>query len=204
LPPSKSKVFALGESGLEQELGAENVPFIGGTDPAYRREFDISKDFATIADGSALDPEVGCVLLGLDFHINYLKMSLALAYVQRGAVFLATNTDNTLPAGNSFFPGAGSVGAGIVNAVGRDPTAMGKPSQAMMRAIEGKFQMDKSRTCMIGDKLSTDIQFGVEGGLGGTLMVLTGVSKKEEFLEEDTAVKPSVYLDKLGDLLLAR
>jgi 4-nitrophenyl phosphatase len=73
-----------------------------------------------------------------------------------------------------------------------------------MRAIEGKFHMDKNRTCMIGDRLNTDIQFGIEGGLGGTLMVLTGVSTKEELLNEDAAVKPSVYLDKLGDLLLAQ
>jgi 4-nitrophenyl phosphatase len=111
---------------MEQELGAENLVFIGGTDPAYRRDFDSSKDFAAIADGSALDPEVGCVLMGLDFHINYLKMSLAMAYVQRGAVFLATNTDSTLPAANSLFPGAGSIGAGIVKAVGHEPTALGK------------------------------------------------------------------------------
>jgi 4-nitrophenyl phosphatase len=112
---------------MEQELGAENVAFIGGTDPAYRRDFDSSKDFAAIADGSGLDREVGCVLMGLDFHINYLKMSLALAYLQRGAVFLATNTDSTLPAAHSLFPGAGSIGAGIVKAVGQEPTALGKP-----------------------------------------------------------------------------
>jgi 4-nitrophenyl phosphatase len=74
----------------------------------------------------------------------------------------------------------------------------------MMKAIEGKFHMDKSRTCMIGDRLDTDIQFGIEGGLGGTLMVLTGVSTKEELLKDDAPVKPTVYLDKLGDLLLAR
>jgi 4-nitrophenyl phosphatase len=189
---------------MEQELAAENVPYIGGTDPAYRRDFDPSKDFSSIADGSALDPEVGCVLIGLDFHVNYLKMSLALAYVQRGAEFLATNIDSTLPAAHALFPGAGSVGAGVVKAVGRDPTALGKPSQAMMTAIEGKFQMDKSRTCMVGDRLDTDIRFGVEGGLGGTLMVLTGVSKKVDILSEDAPVKPSVYLDRLGDLMLAK
>ena len=45
-----------------------------------------------------------------------------------------------------------------------------------MDAIEGKFQFDRKKACMIGDRLNTDIQFGIEGGLGGTLCVLTGVS----------------------------
>ena len=70
-----------------------------------------------------------------------------------------------------------------------------------MDAIEGKFHFDRKKACMIGDRLNTDIQFGIEGGLGGTLCVLTGVSKKEEFLEKDAEVVPSAYVDQLGDLL---
>ncbi|KAF2399534.1 4-nitrophenylphosphatase [Trichodelitschia bisporula] len=200
LPAPKNKVYVLGESGIESELAAEGVPYIGGTDPALRRDMT-PEDFKTIADGSALDPDVGCVLIGLDFHINYLKMALAFAYLRRGALFLATNTDSTLPQANSFFPGAGSVGAGVVKAHGKDPLSLGKPSQAMMDAVEGKFQFDRSRACMIGDRLNTDIQFGIEGRLGGTLMVLTGVSTKEEILGEGKATVPAAYVDTLSDLL---
>jgi 4-nitrophenyl phosphatase len=185
---------------VEEELKSENIPYIGGSDPALRRDIT-PQDFASIADGSALDPDVGTVLIGLDFHINYLKMALAFAYLRQGATFLATNTDSTLPMAHAFFPGAGSVGAGVVKAWGKDPIALGKPSQAMMDAIEGKFKLDRKRTCMIGDRLNTDIQFGIEGGLGGTLMVLTGVSTKEEILGEGKTIVPSVYLDKLSDLL---
>jgi 4-nitrophenyl phosphatase len=191
----------LGESGIEQELNAENVAYVGGADPALRRDME-PEDYTKIADGSALDPDVGCVLIGLDFHINYLKMSLALAYLRRGAVFLATNTDSTLPNAHTFFPGAGAVGAGVVKAHGKDPIALGKPSQAMMDAIEGKFHFDRSRTCMVGDRLNTDIQFGIEGKLGGTLMVLTGVSTKEEILGEGKPIVPSAYVDTLSDLLV--
>jgi len=201
LQAPKNKVFVLGEAGVEQELASENIQYIGGTDPGLRRDME-PKDFAAIADGSALDPDVGCVLIGLDFHINYLKMSHAFAYLRRGAVFLATNTDSTLPMAHTFFPGAGSVGAGVVKAHGQDPLALGKPSQAMMEAIEGKFHFDRSKTCMIGDRLNTDIQFGIEGKLGGTLMVLTGVSTKEEILGEGKSIVPTAYVDTLGDLLV--
>ncbi|KAI1818839.1 HAD-like domain-containing protein [Poronia punctata] len=199
LPAPRNKVFVLGESGIEQELRTENVPFIGGTDPALRRDITPA-DFAGLADGSLLDPDVGIVLAGLDFHVNYLKLSYAYQYLRRGAVFLATNLDSTLPMSHTFFPGAGSISIPLVNMIGEKPTALGKPSQAMMDAIEGKFHFDRSRTCMVGDRLDTDIQFGIQGKLGGTLAVLTGVSKKEEWEAADAKFVPAYYVDKLGDL----
>ncbi|KAK7969310.1 hypothetical protein PG988_008383 [Apiospora saccharicola] len=203
LPAGKNKVFVLGESGIESELATEGIPFLGGTDPNLRRDMT-QEDFNGLADGSALDPEVGCVLAGLDFHVNYLKLSTAYQYLARGAKFLATNTDSTFPTAHSFFPGAGSISVPLINMTGQQPTALGKPSQAMMDSIEGKFQLDRARTCMVGDRLNTDIQFGIEGGLGGTLAVLTGVCKKEEWEAEDAKFVPAYYADKLSDLRAAQ
>ena len=200
LAPPKNKVFVIGEAGIEHELRSENVPFIGGTDPSLRRDFT-PEDSRGIADGSHLDPEVGCVLAGLDFHINYLKLSHALQYLRRGAVFLATNVDSTFPMNHNFFPGAGSMSAPLTYMTGgQAPVALGKPSQAMMDAIEGKFQLDRARTCMVGDRLNTDIKFGVEGRLGGTLAVLTGVNKRADWEAEDAVAVPKFYVDKLSDL----
>lgn len=203
LAPPKNKVFVLGEAGIEAELRSESVPFIGGTDPALRRDVT-DADFAALADGSALDPDVGVVLAGLDFHVNYLKLATAYQYLTRnGAVFLATNTDSTLPMNHTFFPGAGSVLVPLSNMVRREPLALGKPSQAMMDAVEGKFQLDRARTCMVGDRLDTDILFGVEGRLGGTLAVLSGVNKKADWEAETAVARPAYYVDGLGDLLAA-
>lgn len=86
--------------------------------------------------------------------------------------------------------------------MGKEPLALGKPSQAMLDAIEGKFKLERARTCMIGDRLDTDIKFGVEGGLGGTLAVLTGVSTKAEWEGDEKTIRPAAYVDKLGDLRL--
>ncbi|KAJ5884897.1 2-phosphoglycolate phosphatase eukaryotic [Penicillium taxi] len=200
LPENKRKVFVVGETGIEQELRSENVPFIGGTDPAYRRDIT-PEDYKLLATGdeSALDPEVGVVLVGLDFHFNYLKMATAFQYIRRGAIFLATNIDSTLPSAGDFFPGAGSISAPLIMMLGKDPVALGKPSQAMMDAIEGKFHFDRSRACMVGDRANTDIRFGLEGKLGGTLGVLSGISSKEDFVSGE--VRPHAYLDTLADLL---
>ena len=185
LPAPKNKVFVLGESGIEAELRSESVPFIGGTDPSLRRDMT-PEDFRSIADGSALDPDVGVVLTGLDYHVNYLKLSLAYHYLTRNrARFIATNTDSTLPAAGSLFPGAGSIGIPLIHMTAGlqqpPPLIMGKPSQAMMDAIQGKFKLDRARTCMVGDRLDTDIRFGVQAGLGGTLAVLTGVCQRDDW-----------------------
>ena len=199
LSPPKNKVFVLGESGIETDLKSEKVEFIGGTDPAYRRDITPA-DYNGLADGSLLDEDVGVVLAGLDFHINYLKLSHAYQYLARGAVFLATNTDSTLPSNHTFFPGAGSISIPLINMTGQQPTALGKPSQAMMDSIEGKFQFDRKKACMVGDRLDTDIKFGIEGKLGGTLAVLTGVSKQSEWEAEDAPVVPAYYVEKLSHL----
>ena len=191
----------IGEAGIEAELASEGVAFLGGTDPSLRRDMEPS-DYAAIASGEVLDPAVGVVLVGLDFHINYLKLSLAFAYFQRGATFLATNIDSTLPNSHSLFPGAGSIAAPLASMTGLEPLTFGKPSQAMMDAIEGKFKFDRKRACMVGDRLNTDIRFGIEGGLGGTLAVLTGVSRKEDWERDDAPFKPMFWADRLGDIVI--
>ena len=168
---------------------------------AYRRDINISIDLPKIVSGELLDDSVGAVVLALDFHVSYLKLALATAYVQRGAQLLATNTDPTLPHSGGLFPGAGSVGMGVLAATGKTPVVLGKPSQAMMDAIEGKFKLDRKRTCMVGDRLDTDIRFGVDGGLGGTLLVLTVVTTREEVERVEEGMRPAVFVDKLGDLL---
>ncbi|KAG9228224.1 4-nitrophenylphosphatase-like protein [Amylocarpus encephaloides] len=199
LPAPKNKVFVIGEAGIETELRSEGIEFLGGTDPSLRRDIT-PEDYTNIANGSMLDENVGIVLAGLDFHINYLKLSLGYQYLARGAKFLATNLDSTLPSAHSFFPGAGSISIPLISMTGQQPIALGKPSQAMMDSIEGKFQFDRKKACMIGDRLDTDIKFGLEGKLGGTLAVLTGVCKAEHWEADDAPVRPHYYVDKLSDL----
>jgi 4-nitrophenyl phosphatase len=51
----------MGESGMEQELESEGVPYIGGTDPALRRDIE-PEDFDRIASGEVLDENVAIAL----------------------------------------------------------------------------------------------------------------------------------------------
>lgn len=189
----------LGESGIEQELLSESLSFTGGTDPSLRRDMT-AQDFGSIASGAALDPSVSIVLAGLDFHVNYLKLALAHAYLRRGATFLATNADSTLPSAGALFPGAGSIGAPLVCMTGIQPTVMGKPSLKLLDAVQEKVGFQRSRACMVGDRLDTDIKFGLQGGLGGTLAVLTGVSRRVDWEVDGATVRPGWFVDRLSDL----
>lgn len=191
-------MYVIGEAGIEAELRSENISFLGGTDPT-----NCGPMTATDYDTFAPDPIVTIVLCGLDRALTYKKIAKAYQYLQNpNCLFLATNTDSTFPSHGKLFPGAGSCSDPLSYVLGgRRPLSLGKPSQAMMQAIEGKFKLNKSRTCMVGDRLDTDIQFGIEGGLGGTLAVLTGVSKEEDYFADGTECVPDAYVERLGDLL---
>ncbi|KAK9360266.1 HAD-like domain-containing protein [Lipomyces starkeyi] len=193
--PADKKVLVLGESGIEEELASEGIQFVGGTDPALRRDIQ-PEDYDEIVP----DPSIGCVLSGLDLHINYLKLSIALINLQvPETLFLATNIDSTYPTHGKLFPGAGTICAPLVLASKRQPISLGKPSKVMMDCVKAKFEFVPARTCMVGDRLDTDIRFGQDGGLG-TLFVLTGVNTESDILAENAETVPKHYMTKLGDI----
>lgn len=70
----------------------------------------------------------------------------------------------------------------------------------MLKDIAAKFDLSPSQICMVGDRLDTDIQFGLQGGLS-TALVLSGVTTEEELLSETNTTRPEYYMDKLPDLL---
>ncbi|KAF3937237.1 4-nitrophenylphosphatase [Dactylella cylindrospora] len=194
--PKDKRVFIIGEEGIEEEFDAEGIQHFGGSKPLWFEE-------EAVAEHAGPDPSVAAVVVGLDRKISYAKYAIAFGYLQDPNVhFFATNVDSTFPTHGKLLPGAGSCSAPLTFMTGRSPTAFGKPSQAMMESIESKYELDKSRACMVGDRLNTDIQFGIKGGLKGTLAVLTGVSKEKDIIEAGEAGEgPDVYLDCLGDLL---
>lgn len=61
------------------------------------------------------------------------------------------------------------------------------------------MHIDSKRTCMIGDRLDTDIPFGIRGDLK-TLLVLTGVSNEQDLNHVTQENCPLYYMDALGEL----
>jgi 4-nitrophenyl phosphatase len=191
---ARRRVFVVGNPGIVSELLEAGLSIIDSNSDVYFEEEVGLQHFEGIAKGQALHADVGAVVVGMDLKFNYLKLCHATQYIRNGALFIATNTDSTFPIFDTVFPAAGFISAALTNTLGVQPQVMGKPSSLMMEIVKERYKLDLQRVCMVGDRLDTDIRFGVEGGLGGTLLVLTGVSAMEDL--ESEAEKGGTWLPK--------
>lgn len=201
--PKDKKIWVLGEKGIEQELKELGYTTIGGTDPDLTSNgtpFDLNDPRF-----SNLDNDVGCVLCGLLFDVNYLKLSLTLQYLlkdNKTIPFIATNIDSTFPTNGKLLIGAGSIIETVSFASSRQPDAIcGKPNQSMMNSIKADFPKlgeNPRRGLMIGDRLNTDMKFGRDGNLD-TLLVLTGIETEENVKQLNANEAPTYFINKLGD-----
>ncbi|KAI9366703.1 HAD-like domain-containing protein [Zopfochytrium polystomum] len=191
------KVFVIGMSGIEEELASEGISYTGGT--SDNTNLKSMGEMSTVQH----DPSIGAVLFGFDLDLNYRKLARAYTYVRsdpENVHFLATNSDKTFPAGGSLYPGTGAMLAALTTPLGRMPTILGKPEQTMLDVIVNKYHLDRSRTCMVGDRLDTDVLFGKNGSLQ-TLLVLTGVTSPAEAAA--SPIKPDCVVESLGRVGLA-
>ncbi|KAJ3122232.1 hypothetical protein HK098_003000 [Nowakowskiella sp. JEL0407] len=190
--PSNKKVYVCGMNGIQDELTAEGVQSVGG------QSDNANLPAITAMDTVNHDPEIGAVLFGFDLNINYHKLAKAHTYLQDPNVhFLATNDDRTFPAGGKVFPGTGALLAVLSTSTGRSPTVLGKPTQNMLDVIVDKYHLNRERTCMVGDRLDTDIEFGKTGGLK-TLLVFSGVTSESDL--QTSSIQPDFTIKTLGHL----
>ena len=187
------KVFTLGEPGIGLELDEFGINHI-----------DACKIFGTTfmnhaeLDQLLVDENIGAVIVGIDPYFTYTKLAYAHKCLQKSdCLFIATNTDNSFPGANCLLPGGGSIVAAVKTAANKEPLVMGKPEPLLLKIAMEKFNLDPERTCMIGDKLETDIAFGKNGGLK-TVLVLTGVSSREDAAISNIA--PDYILESIDDL----
>jgi 4-nitrophenyl phosphatase len=160
---------------LKDELPAGSHLLVVGM-PALRTQLTDGSDFV-ITDNP--DDNVAAVVAGLDQLFTYETLTRASAAIRKGARFVATNVDATLPVENGFIPGAGSIIAAIATAGGALPTVVGKPETLMMTTGVQQLGTSARGTIMIGDRLDTDILAAHRAGLT-TALVLTGVTTRSD------------------------
>lgn len=188
------------------EIPAENVltsadatpRWLAGKMPGVKRAYVVGEDALLDAlRESGIDsvPEnADVVIAGLDRNLTYEKLKRATLEIRRGAKFIATNTDRTLPTEEGLTPGAGSIVAALAAATDVEPLVIGKPGRPMFDlALEMAGTM-VTETAMLGDRLDTDIDGAAAIGLT-TLMVLTGVSTRAE--AANNKYKPDFIFDDL-------
>lgn len=115
------------------------------------------------------------VLQGYGSAVTAADLGEVAYAVQSGAMWVATNTDATLPTDRGVAPGNGSLVAAVERACGRAPDAVaGKPEAPLYLLCAQRLGCEPSQVLAVGDRLDTDIEGAVAAGMD-SLLVLTGV-----------------------------
>lgn len=149
----------------------------------------------------AEDARPNFVVVGLDFSLTYRTLQQACSAIRRGAHFIATNPDLTLPVeGGELWPGAGSIAAAVQACSGVAPVVIGKPNTYMAEMALERLALAPSEVLCVGDRLDTDIACGARAGIP-TALLLTGVSQLEDIPTAEAA--PDYIFDDLPALITA-
>ena len=120
--------------------------------------------------------------------------------IQRGVLWVATNSDATLPSARGPLPGNGSLVAALRQATGATPVVTGKPEPTMHR--ETVERSGARHPIVVGDRLDTDVE-GARAVGCPSLLVLTGVTTPALLLEAPERLRPDYIAADLGGLLVA-
>lgn len=169
-----ARLFVAGEQPLKDELLA------GG--------------FTLVEDAGRVD----AVIASFDRTFAYWKLQIAFDAIRAGARFFATNGDRYCPTPGGGEPDAAAIIAAI-EACTHTPveTIVGKPSSHMAEAVLRLLQLPPEQCLMIGDRLETDVQMGLQSGMD-TALVLTGATPESAL--EKSPIQPMYVIRRLEEL----
>lgn len=124
------------------------------------------------------------------------EASIALADPDR--LWVATNTDWTIPVDRGIAPGNGTLVSAVHAAVGRLPVVAGKPETPLFQTAVERFSA--RRPFFVGDRLDTDIRGANAAGMPSAL-VMTGIDGPKQVLAAPEPDRPTYLLADLRGLL---
>ncbi len=140
------------------------------------------------------------VLQGYGPEVSWRDLAEAAYAIQRGATWVATNLDSTLPTNRGIAPGNGSLVAAVRAAVAIEPIAVGKPQTPLYELCAARLGTGVEQTLAIGDRLDTDIVGANRAGMP-SLMVTTGVHHVDDLAAADESARPTYLAVDLRELL---
>jgi len=187
------EIYTSGEATCEflNRKHAGKKVFLLATDDVYEefKSFNIPL--------TSEDPDI--VVICFDTSLTYDKLNLACRFLYQGKLYIATHPDANCPAPISPMPDVGSFIALIQTAIGRSPDVIvGKPNCEMAESILAKYGATRDEIAMVGDRLYTDIMFGINNGFNSVL-VLTG--ETTEAMLAESGISPTLVLPSFKDIL---
>lgn len=164
---------------------------------------------AALAEGgydvvrSAAQPPgpVAAVVQGYGASVCAGDLAEAAYAIAQGALWIATNTDATLPTDRGIAPGNGTLVAAVETATGREPWVAGKPERHLYDVCASRLGLPVSSLLAVGDRLSTDIA-GANAAGCDSLLVLTGVDDVVAAATAAPALRPRLIAPDLRALNL--
>lgn len=146
--------------------------------------------------------EVDCIVMGFDTELTFQKLHDVsyLLLTRPDLPYIATNPDYVCPTEFGSVPDCGSVCDMIYNATKKRPIVIGKPSPLMPQLAMEKLGVSKEETCVVGDRIYTDVKSGLNAGITG-ILVLSGETTQE--ILNESPDKPHLVLQDAGEILSA-
>ena len=142
-----------------------------------------------------------CIVMGFDTELTFRKLEdVSRLLLTREIPYLATNPDLVCPTEFGSVPDCGSVCQMIFNATGKRPVVIGKPSPLMPELAMDRLGYAKDETCVVGDRIYTDIKSGLNAGITG-ILVMSGETTPEILAASED--KPHLVLEDGGEILEA-
>ena len=140
---------------------------------------------------------VAAVVQGLSVDTSQADLAEACVALRAGAVWIAGNTDATLPSPRGPLPGNGAFVSVLERITGRQPQVAGKPDPALH--LESVARVAAVRPLVVGDRLDTDV-LGAVRGAADSLLVMTGVTDLAELLAAPRGSRPTYVSSDLRGL----
>ncbi len=140
-----------------------------------------------------------CIVMGFDTELTFQKLKdVSWLLLTREIPYIATNPDLVCPTEFGSVPDCGSVCQMIFNATGKRPVVIGKPSPLMPQLAMERLGYSREETCVIGDRIYTDVKSGLNAGITG-ILVMSGETTPEILAASDD--KPHLVLQDAGEIL---
>jgi glycerol 3-phosphatase-2 len=138
------------------------------------------------------------VVQGYGPDVGWRDLAEAAIAVRGGALWIATNTDSTLPSTRGPLPGNGALVAALRVATGAEPEVVGKPRPALH--LESVRRTDARRPLVVGDRLDTDIEGAVAAG-ADSMLVLSGLTTPDMLIGAPPGQRPTYLAADVAGLL---
>lgn len=148
--------------------------------------------------------EIDIVVASYDRTFDYRKLQIAFdaIWFHKRAFLVQTNPDRYCPfPGGRGEPDCAAIVAAIEASTNTKCQAnFGKPDPLMLVEAMRGIDADVNNSVMVGDRLGTDIQMALDGGMHSAL-VLTGEATAEDAAALEEAKRPTYVLDRIDKLI---